>query len=367
MHLFASLPGAVTGWGPDAGVPAHYGEALVEQRALADGRAVVDLSHRGVVTITGQDRLMWLNNMTSQLLTDLSDGESTESLVLTPTGHIEHDLRIVDRAGTCWIITERAHVPDLIEWLESMRFMLRVEVADASDDYDVIGEASRSADVDEPALLAWVDPWPTTASGSASYAAVGDDDHPGADYAWREIVVPAGEAERYVRSRFDAGMTAAGTTAAEALRIAAWRPRADVDTDQKAQAAELDWLRTAVHLTKGCYRGQEAIARLHNLGMPPRRLVFLHLDGSGHVLPEPAAAVKNGERTVGKVTSSGWHYELGPIALALIKRNTPADVQLLVDVGEDQDEEIDAAQEMIVARERERPKDLPPNRRELRR
>ena len=77
----------------------------------------------------------------------------------------------------------------------------------------------------------------------------------------------------------------AGTWAAEALRIAAWRPRLGFETDHRTIAHEVDWLRTAVHLHKGCYRGQETVARVHNLGRPPRRLVFLHLDGSGHTLP----------------------------------------------------------------------------------
>lgn len=364
MDVFASLPGAVLGTGQDAGVPAHYGQLLIEQRALDAGTAVVDLSHRGIVTVSGVDRLTWLNNLTSQNMLDLTDGDSTESLVLTPTGHIEHALKIVEFDGACWILTERAHVPALIDWLTKMQFMLRVEVADRSEDFAVIGEASRSKEVAPPALFAWTDAWPRTADGSASYADVGDDDHPGIDYAWREIVVPAENAADYVRARFEAGATAAGTTSAEALRIAAWRPRLDADTDDRAHAAELDWLRTAVHLSKGCYRGQEAVARLHNLGMPPRRLVFLHLDGSGHVLPDPGAEVRNGERAVGRITSAAWHHDMGPIALAVIKRNTPADVQLLVD-GDDGP--IDAAQELIVARTRERRVGLPPSRRELRR
>lgn len=364
MDVFASLPGAVLGIEPDDGVPAHYGRPLVEQRALAGGEAIVDLSHRGIVSVTGADRLTWLNNLTSQRLLDLSDGDSTESLVLTPTGHIEHALKIVDLGGTCWILTERTHVPTLIEWLDSMRFMLRVEVADRSDEYAVIGEASNERSVPSPALFAWVDSWPRTADGSATYADVADDEHPGAEYAWREVVVPREKAPDYVRERFGDGMSAAGTEAAEALRIAAWRPRLDADTDDRTLAAELDWLRTAVHLSKGCYRGQEAVARLHNLGMPPRRLVFLNLDGSGHMLPERGAAVTNGERTVGRITSSAWHYDLGPVALAVIKRNTPDDVQLLV-AGDDGP--IDAAQEVIVARTRERRVGLPPNRRELRR
>jgi len=117
----------------------------------------------------------------------------------------------------------------------------------------------------------------------------------------------------------------AGMWAAEALRVAAWRPRLGFETDQRTIPHEVDWLRTAVHLHKGCYRGQETVARVHNLGRPPRRLVFLHLDGSGHTLPGRGVEVEAGGRVVGRLTSVARHHELGPIALAVIKRNTPLD------------------------------------------
>src|SRR5699024_12635658 len=142
-----------------------------------------------------------------------------------------------------------------------------------------------------------------------------EENHPGANRPWREVLVPRGELTAYIGER-----PLSGTWAAEALRVAAWRPRAGVDTDHRTIAHELDWLRSAVHLHKGCYRGQETIARVHNLGRPPRRLTFLHLDGSEHIIPVPGDAVMNGERQVGVVTSVSRHHELGPIALALIKR-----------------------------------------------
>jgi folate-binding protein YgfZ len=134
----------------------------------------------------------------------------------------------------------------------------------------------------------------------------------------------------------------AGLWAAEALRIAAWRPRLGLETDHRTIVHELDWLRTAVHLHKGCYRGQETVARVHNLGRPPRRLVFLHLDGSGHVLPAQGSEVRAGDRVIGRVTSVGRHHVDGPIALAVIKRNTDPTLELLVD-------DLSAAQTTIVA------------------
>ncbi|WP_228393230.1 YgfZ/GcvT domain-containing protein [Ornithinicoccus hortensis] len=309
-------PGAVEAVGVDAGVAAHYGDPHREQRLLAEGLACVDLSHRGVVTVTGPDRLSWLHSLTSQHLTGLPPHRSTETLILTPKGHIEHALHVVDDGETTWLGTEPGAAPQVVAWLDSMRFMLRVEVADRTVDYATVGEPVRAESVPgEP--IAWVDPWPGPVGDTATYGP--EEDHPGSDRPWREVLVPRSELEEFVGDR-----PLAGTWAAEALRVLAWRPRAGVDTDHRTIAHEVDWLRTAVHLHKGCYRGQETIARVHNLGRPPRRLVFLHLDGSGHVLPEEGAdlTLAEGGRALGRVTSVARHYEDGPIALAVIKRNT---------------------------------------------
>lgn len=332
--------GAVPADGPDAGVAAHYGDPLREQRLLEQGLAVVDLSHRGVVTVTGPDRLSWLHSMTTQELTGLSPYTSTESLVLSPHGHIEHDLHLVDDGETTWITVEPRTAPALVEWLNSMRFMLRVEVADVTGSYAVLGEPigneSLPAEREARGVIAWRDPWPAMGADSVSYSDV--DPHPAAGRAWRELIVPREQLLEEVGDRHLAGIWAA-----EAERVNAWRPRVGKETDHRTIAHELDWLRTAVHLHKGCYRGQETIARVHNLGRPPRRLVFLHLDGSGHVLPDDGAELAKtpGERPVGRITTVARHVDDGPIALAVIKRNTPVDIQLYAG-------EIAAAQTPIV-------------------
>jgi folate-binding protein YgfZ len=98
-----------------------------------------------------------------------------------------------------------------------------------------------------------------------------------------------------------------------------------LDTDHRTIPNEIGLLGAAVHLDKGCYRGQETVARVHNLGRPPRRLVRLHLDGSVDALPTPGAVLELDGRAVGFVGGSARHFELGPIALALIKRSTPMD------------------------------------------
>ncbi len=336
-------PGAVNGAGVDAGVGWHYGDPAGEQRALAAGSAVADLSHLGVVTVAGPDRLSWLNSITSQELTDLPPRTSTELLVLSPHGHIEHAAGVVDDGEVTWLLTEGASAAPLAAWLDSMRFMLRVVVTDATADWAVLGEpVSAEAQAGEP--MAWRDPWPRTLPGGTRYGP-DDDEHPAANRSWRLVLVPRADLPEAVAAREAAGARLVGTWATEAERIASWRPRAGREVDHRAIPHELDWLRTAVHLNKGCYRGQETVARVHNFGRPPRRLVMLHLDGSADVLPPDGSVVTHDGREVGVVTSAARHHELGPIALAVIKRSVPPDAELRVDVD---GVPVAAAQEVIV-------------------
>src|SRR5690625_1741365 len=153
-------PGAVAGKGPDAGVAAHYGEPLREQRLLITSKAVVDQSHLGVVTVTGPDRLSWLHSITSQHLTDLQPGVCVETLVLDPQGRIEQAASVVDDGETTWLITESGHAADLAKWLDSMRFMMRVEVTDVTQDWATIGYCDPDAVLTpkiDPAVI-WDDP-----------------------------------------------------------------------------------------------------------------------------------------------------------------------------------------------------------------
>ncbi len=332
-------PGAVAATGADEGVAAHYGDPHREQRLLEEGLACVDLSHRGVLTVTGADRRSWLHSLTSQHLIDLAPHTSAETLILSPKGHIEHALHVVDDGTTTWLTTEPGDALPVTRWLDSMRFMLRVEVTDVSAGYAVIGEPVGTESVVGEAP-AWVDRWPGPVGDTAAYGPI--EGHPALGRAWREVIVPREELAARIGDR-----PLAGTWAAEALRVAAWRPRAGLETDHRTIAHEVDWLRTAVHLHKGCYRGQETIARVHNLGRPPRRLVFLHLDGSGHTLPEAGAAVALGDRVVGRLTSVARHYEQGPIALAVVKRSTDPDATLMA--GDPQASHASAAQTVVVA------------------
>lgn len=349
-----SLPGAVPATGPDDGVAWHYGETFHESRALAEGEAFFDLSHLGVVTVSGPDRLSWLHSLLSQDVAGLRPGEGAEAMVLGPKGRIEHVAAVVDDGETTWLITE---TPDgLVTHLEGMRFMLRVEVEDVTAAWAILGDSVASDSLVD-GRLTWVDPWPGVTPGGTSYLQPGTD-HPGEGWRRRLTLIPHDEFDPTVASLMGDGLRPVGTWATEASRVAAWRPRALTEVDAVALPHELDWLRTAVHLHKGCFRGQETVAKVHNVGRPPRRLAFLHLDGSGQVpLALPASVVvADGApgadaagldaAIIGRVTSAALHHEDGPIALALLKRGTDPLAPLVV-IGSD-GEAIAASQSPIV-------------------
>ncbi|ROS77381.1 hypothetical protein EDF24_0135 [Curtobacterium sp. PhB130] len=332
MSAFSARDGFVAS---DLGPAAHFGNPLGEQRALADGRAVVELG-LGVVTVTGPDRLSWLNSITSQLLLGLAPGVSTETLVLDQSGRVEHAARVVDDGTTTWLLTEPADAAPLAAWLSSMRFMLRVEIDDRSAAFVTIGSFG-DARVDD-AVVEWVDPWSSVTPGGWGYASL--EAHPGSDWTLRIAVLESTAAVTLAAS----DRPAAGLLAFDALRIAAWRPVL-TDIDERTIPHELDWLRSAVHLSKGCYRGQETVAKVHNLGHPPRRVVMLHLDGSDAVLPSPGTPVTLDGKDVGRLAASAIHHELGPIGLAVVKRSLDPAAVLTLAVD---DVVVTAAQETIV-------------------
>jgi folate-binding protein YgfZ len=311
-----------------------FANPLIEQRDFIAGKSAVWLKEKQVFTVEGEDRLTWLNDLFSQKLDSLEAGASVEALWLDPQGRIVRDFHIVDDGARAWLITFSAGYPELLTQLQRMVFRAKVVIADRSAEYNIV--ATWNAPVAN-ATLTWLDPWPGISSGGYQYSA-------DSKLSWNylESLIPVVGFED-IWNHF----SHAGTMVLDALRVAAHRPAGPNEIDEKSLPHEYDWLRTAVHLSKGCYRGQEAVAKTHNLGHPPRRMTFLHLDGSGHALPETGDEVYLGEDLVGKITTVGQHFEMGPIALAVLKRNTPAD-QVLTVYCLNSGERLSAHQEVIV-------------------
>lgn len=344
MAGFSDIAGAVV----DGDLVLHFGDAFREQRRLADGSALAPLGDRTVIEVSGPERLSWLDSITSQAVSRLAAGESTELLVLDPQGRVEHAAGVIDDGAGAWLIVDAADAEALAAWLTRMRFRAQVAVEIRADlqavGYVDGGSAARiataSAAAPQGVPLVWADPWQHVGPGGHQYAEVGD--HPAVGYAWRVALLDAAGVDALLADIDSKAL--AGALAAEALRIAAWRPRWATEVDERSLPHESDWIRSAVHLNKGCYRGQETVAKVHNLGHPPRRLAALHLDGSDAVLPEPGAVVRAGDDEVGHITSVARHFEDGPIALALLSRRAPVG-DLLVEAD---GVPIAAAQQVIV-------------------
>lgn len=279
--------------GPDKGGIWHFGEPNNEQKALAKGDGWADLSHRGVISITGKDRLTWLHALTTQHLEKLQVATWVDALILDTQGHVIDQLFLVDDGKSTWIHLEKERLAPVIEYLNKMKFMLEVEVKDESDNFAVL-------------------------------RAPGVADAIGGPYA----LVPRGELKETTEA-FNKSHTQVGIWALEAERVAAGRARLLFEVDHKSIPNELGFLNKSVHMNKGCYRGQETVAKVFNLGQPPRRLVLLHLDGSMVAMPDSGAKVFLDDKEVGFIGSLARHYELGPIALAVVKRNVALDATLI--------------------------------------
>lgn len=291
--------------GPDKGAIWHFGQPAQEQRALAEGKAWADLSHLAIIEVSGDDRIKWLHDLTTQHLLNLPAGDWLPAMVLDHNGHVEYQFNLVDDGTSTFIVIDPSYSEGLLSYLLKMRFMLKVDARDVSTEYSVL----RAPGV--PTII-------------------------GGPYA----LVPRTELDA-MKKLFNANAKEVGTWALDAERVATGRPRHGVDTDHKAIPNELGVLNKDVHMNKGCYRGQETVAKIFNLGAPPRRLVMLHLDGSAVVFPDAGTPVELDGNQVGFLGTVARHHELGPIALALVKRSTPTDATLTVGG-------VAAAQEVIV-------------------
>lgn len=377
--------------------PEHFGNPLREQALLAQGQAWAWLS-RDVVEVSGADRLSYLTTVSSQVLTDLeNDGHCRQVLFLDANGHILYAAlavaglvpapaeQLAPGEQSVLLLVDAGCGEGLAQLLNSRRFMLRVQ-AQVRPDLQVAGAigdgVQKLADVVKNLVTTWRDPWPGITPGGSTYFT--GTRHPGANYRAGGVVVAleAGQTapdqaaasgqeitpgqapgpsqaaasgqepgQALAAAGLTQGLTQVGELAWEALRIEAGLPRWAREVDARAIPNELDWLRTGVHLNKGCYPGQETIARTVNLGRPPRRLVQLQLAGWQGQLPEVGARVylpigdNPAGKAVGTITSVARHWELGNIALALVRRGVPAQAELAVDLEAGYES---ASQELLV-------------------
>ena len=291
--------------GPDKGAVWHFGEPVKEQRALEAGTAWADLSHHNIIAVSGVDRLKWLHDLTTQFVSDLQPGVWMANMILDAKGHVEYQFNIVDDGTTTFLVLDPGYAEQLIEYLTKMKFMLRVDVKDASSEFAVLRAPGAPTEIGGPFAL-----------------------------------VPRSEVEE-MKKTFGGVATQVGTWALDAERVAAHRPRIGFETDHKSIPNEIGVLHGAVHMKKGCYRGQETVAKIYNLGNPPRRLVMLHLDGSDVGFPAVGTTIENDGIVVGFIGTVARHHELGTIALAVVKRNTPIEATLMVGG-------VPAAQQVIV-------------------
>ncbi|WP_037076264.1 YgfZ/GcvT domain-containing protein [Pseudonocardia spinosispora] len=327
--------------GPDVGVPGHHGDPLAEQRAMDRSAAVVDRSNREVIAVPGEDRLSWLHLLLTQHVSELPEGSGTEALVLDLNGRVEHHMIVSHVGDTVWLDVDPGRSEALLDYLRKMVFWSKVEPRSATDELAMLSVVGPTA----PAVLAEAGvPVPAEPYGSVSLPDGGlvrrmpglaGPLASGANHYAFDLLVPRAELVGWWQRLRSAGAAAAGAIAYEALRVGALRPRLGVDTDERTIPHEVGWIGSAVHLTKGCYRGQETVARVANLGRPPRKLVLLHTESGDDEPLHPGDPVLLGGRTVGRVGSWALHHELGGVALALVKRSTAVDAELTAGVPGD--------------------------------
>jgi folate-binding protein YgfZ len=321
---------------PEQGVPWHWGDPFAEQRTAARGAAVVDRSHRELIAVSGEERLSWLHLVISQHVTGLAEGTGTEALVLDTHGRVEAHMVLAHLDAVVWLDSDpgalvTSALPSggpqtLREYLEAMKFWAKVDIRDATGELGLLTVLGPDGDQ----ILSTVD----VRLGAEPYSVAAIPGGFARRMPWPgkssvDLAVPRAELSEWWRRLTDGGARPVGSWTFEALRVESLRPRLGVDTDDRTIPHEVNWIGSAAHVAKGCYRGQETVSKVHNVGRPPRHMVLLHLDGSPEIAPETGDPVVLGMRNVGRVGSVVQHHELGPVALALVKRTTPVEAELL--------------------------------------
>ncbi|WP_342320170.1 YgfZ/GcvT domain-containing protein [Corynebacterium mayonis] len=303
------LPEATTTLLDAAGVAWHYGNPLGEQRALSTTPVLIDRSHRRVIKVHGPDAPSFLNNLLSQKLDDVAAGFSASALDLDIHGHILHQADIYFDGDAYFLDLPSYQAQSFSTFLHRMVFWSEVTIEDSDlGIITILAPAGHETLTDLGAVFT---------RGPSTWGRVQRTD----------IALPRKDLPRAAEEFITAGGALAGLMAFTAERVWAGEPEPRADLDDKSIPHEVESFINrgehigAVHLNKGCYRGQETVARVENLGRSPRVMVMLHLDGSAPIEPTPGSEITVGGRRAGRVGTVVHDAEYGPIALAAVKRS----------------------------------------------
>jgi folate-binding protein YgfZ len=296
------------------------------------------LRERALIEVSGGDRVRWLNGMLSNDVAQLVPGAARSgcyALLLTPKGRIVADLHVLQRGDVFWLELEAEAAARVRERLEKYIITDDVALADRSSDFARFGiEGPRAAEVVAPLLDGAPPPapeaWLDAALGEVSVALAAFGWSGGCGY---QLFVPA-HAAAAAAAALDAAVCACGgieadAQALETLRIEAGIPRLGAELDEDVLPAEAHLNERAVSLAKGCYTGQEIVARLDARGQVQHLLVGLRF--ADDALPAPGAGVEADGRRVGEVTSACHSAEAGAIGLGYVRRaQAAADTEVFV-------------------------------------
>jgi tRNA-modifying protein YgfZ len=298
-------------------------ELDAQYRQLREECGVVDRSERGKLLIAGADAAEYLQGQLTNDVEALAAGEGQYAALLDRKGHMQADMRVLRVASDEILLdTEPEALAAARRHLEMYSIGRDVDVTDVSTERAILALIGpRSAEVaGTPALPEHA--CETVAVAGTECLAVGT--RFGID-----LIVAAGEAERLHGALLAAGAVDVAAEAVEILRIEAGIPRFGAEMGTATMPAEAGIVAAAVSFTKGCYIGQETVARLHYKGKPNRHLRGLRLSDPA----APGAALRLGEKEVGRLGGATVSPALGPIGLAILRREAEPGAELAV--GED--------------------------------
>ena len=288
-----------------------------EDRGLRTGAGLFDASARGVIRLTGPDRVSFLQGMVTQDVEGLPVGSVADAVLLTPKGAMVADARVVRRADDFLLLTEPGYGPVVLGALERYLISEDAELSDASAAFGQLAVVGPEAEALTARALGLGPPAgaalrPFEAGGSTGWALPQGLLLPGVD-----LLVPVEALGTVFDRLLEAGATPVGFPALEVLRVEQGTPRFGADMDEKTIPLEAN-LQRAIHYQKGCYIGQEVIARATFRGHVNRHLVGLRFAGPA---PAPRTELFTGDRRVGWVTSVVDSPRLGPIGLGYAHRD----------------------------------------------